>query len=147
MPIIMQARTVIIQLPVYDGAAMPAGRPAKHERSAFGERLFNARVAAGLSQAQVAEALGVTQPSYADWERRSVALKPEYLPKLAEMLGVSVDELVGKAAAKRGMAAKAAAPAGRARQVFDAVLKLPRKQQAKVLEMAEGFLALHAQTA
>ena len=37
-----------------------------------------------------------------------------------------------------------AAPAGRARQVFDAVLKLPRKQQAKVVEMAEGFLALHA---
>jgi len=28
--------------------------------------------------------------------------------------------------------------------VFDAVLKLPRKQQAKVVEMAEGFLALHA---
>ncbi len=30
------------------------------------------------------------------------------------------------------------------RQVFDAVLKLPRKQQAKVVEMAEGFPALHA---
>ena len=36
------------------------------------------------------------------------------------------------------------APAGRPRQVFDAVLKLPRKQQAKVVEMAEGFLALRA---
>ena len=37
-----------------------------------------------------------------------------------------------------------AAPAGRARQKIDAVLNLPRKQQAKVVEMAEGFLALHA---
>ena len=99
-----------------------------------------ARQQAGLSQLQVASVLGVTQPSYADWERRSVALKPEYLPKLAEMLGVSVDYLVGKEPAIR----PSAAPAGRARQVFDAVLKLPRKQQAKVVEMAEGFLALHA---
>lgn len=139
----MQADSVIFQHPVYHGGTMPAGRPAKHERSAFGERLFNARVQAGLSQAQVAEALGVTQPSYADWERRSVALKPEYLPKLADMLNVPIDHLVGKGPAKRS---KAAAPAGRARQVFDAVLKLPRKQQAKVIEMAEGFLSLHGKT-
>lgn len=34
--------------------------------------------------------------------------------------------------------------ANRARQVFDALLKLPRKQQAKVVEIAEGLLALHA---
>jgi hypothetical protein len=31
--------------------------------------------------------------------------------------------------------------------VFDTVLKLPRKQQAKVVEMAERFLALHAKPA
>ena len=109
---------------------MPAGRPSKHARSPFGARLHLARQQAGLSQLQVAGVLGVTQPSYADWERRSVALKPEYLPKLAEMLGVSVDYLVGKEPAKR----PPAAPAGRARQVFDAVLKLPRKQQAKVVK-------------
>ena len=119
---------------------MPAGRPSKHDRSPFGTRLHSARQQAGLSQLQIANALGITQPSYADWERRSVALKPEYLPKLAELLGVSVDYLVGKDPAKR----PPAAPTGRARQVFDAVLKLPRKQQAKVVEMAEGFLALHA---
>ena len=136
----MQAKSVIFHVPGYDGRTMPAGRPSKHVRSPFGARLHLARQQAGLSQLQVAGVLGVTQPSYADWERRSVALKPEYLPKLAEMLGVSVDYLVGKEPAKR----PPAAPAGRARQVFDAVLKLPRKQQAKVVEMAEGFLALHA---
>ena len=136
----MQVNSVIIQTPGYDDGAMPAGRPSKHDRSPFGTRLHAARQQAGLSQLQVANALGITQPSYADWERRSVALKPEYLPKLAEMLGVSVDYLVGKESVER----PTSAPAGRARQVFDAVLKLPRKQQAKVVEMAEGFLALHA---
>ena len=40
----------------------------------------------------------------------------------------------------------AVVPDGLARRVFDAVLKLPRKQQAKVIEMAEGFLALHQKT-
>lgn len=134
----MQVKTVIPEVAVYNGGAMPSGRPAKDQnRSPFGERLYAARLEAGLSQIQVSEALGVTQPSYADWERRSVSLKPEYLPTLAELLNVSVDYLVGKEPAKR----RAAAPAGRARQVFDAVLKLPRKQQAKVVEMAEAFLA------
>lgn len=136
----MQAQTVIRQNDVYHGGDMPSGRPAKDpQRSPFGQRLHAARVEAGLSQTQVAEALGVTQPSYADWERRSVSLKPEHLPKLAELLNVTVDYLVGKEPAKQR---RGAAPAGRARQVFDAVLKLPRKQQAKVIEMAEAFLAL-----
>ena len=134
----MQVDSVIFSKPGYDDGAMPAGRPAKHERTPFGARLHEARIQSGLSQAQIAEALGITQPSYADWERRSVALKPEYLPKLAALLGVTVDYLVGAGSIKRGKNE----PASRARKVFEEVLKLPRKQQAKVVEMAEGFLSL-----
>lgn len=119
---------------------MPAGRPAKHRRSPFGERLVLARQQAGLSQTQVAEHLGITQPSYADWERRAVALKPEYLPKLAVLFGVSVDFLLGNEARKP----RGGGPSGRVRRVFEAVSRLPRKQQQKVVEMAEGFLALQA---
>ena len=134
----MQGQSVIFENGAYLWA-MPAGRPAKHQRSPFGERLYNARIQAGLSQTQIAEQLGITQPSYADWERRSVALKPEYLPKLAQILHVPVDYLLGaKNAARRDPG-----PAGKARQVFAAVSRLPRKQQQKVIEMAEGFLALH----
>lgn len=75
---------------------MSAGRPAKSERSAFGERLYQARLKKGLTQVDVANALGITQPSYADWERKSLALKPEYLAKLSEILDVSLEYLVGK---------------------------------------------------
>jgi len=133
----MQADSVIFQHLGYGGDTMPAGRPAKHDRTPFGTRLHAARVQAGLSQSQIAEALDITQPSYADWERRSVALKPDYLPKLAALLGVSVDYLVGAGTIKKSE------PASRARKVFEEVLKLPRKQQVKVVEMAEGFLSLH----
>ena len=53
------------------------GRPAKSKRTEFGERLVTARQQAGLSQAQGAEKLGITQQSYGGWERRETALKPE----------------------------------------------------------------------
>ena len=135
----MQVQTVIHLGDPYT-ADMPAGRPAKHQRSPFGERLVIARQQAGLSQIQVAERLGITQPSYADWERRVVALKPEYLPKLATLLHVSVDYLLGNEAKKP----RNSGPSGRVRRVFEAVSRLPRKQQQKVVEMAEGFLALQA---
>ena len=50
--------------------AMKTGRPSKLERTAFGARLHAAREAAGLSQAQVADKLDITQAAYAFWERR-----------------------------------------------------------------------------
>lgn len=120
-------------------AALSCSQMYKVETRPPGPHLYNARLQAGLSQTQIAEQLDITQPSYADWERRSVALKPEYLPKLAQILNVPVDYLLGaKSTARRGPG-----PAGKARQVFAAVSRLPRKQQQKVIEMAEGFLALH----
>ena len=38
--------------------------------------------------------LGITQSTYAGWERRTTALKPEYISKLADALNVSVDHLL-----------------------------------------------------
>jgi len=118
---------------------MPGGRPPKHKRSPFGERLYAARVAAGLSQTQVAEKLGITQPSYADWERRMVALRPDHLPQLATILGVTVEQLLGaEPAPKRGNG-----PVGKARQMFERVSKLPRATQQRILANVEDALTAH----
>lgn len=118
---------------------MPGGRPPKHERSPFGERLYAARVAAGLSQTQVAEKLGITQPSYADWERRTVALRPDYLPKLAEIFDITVEQLLGiEERPKRGTG-----PVGRARQVFERVSQLPRATQQRILANVEDALTAY----
>ena len=95
----------------------------------------------------MAEKLGITQPSYADWERRTVALKPEYLPQLAALLGVGVRahegvdvlSLLGaQERAKRG-----AGPVGRARAVFERVSQLPRATQQRILANVEDALTAY----
>lgn len=116
--------------------AMQTGRPAKTKRSEFGTRLHAAREAAGLSQAAVAEKLGLAQQSYAAWERRNVALRADQLQQLAAILGVGSDQLLGQEPAKT----RAAGPVGKLRQVFERASKLPRAQQAKVAEFVEAFV-------
>lgn len=118
---------------------MPAGRPAATERTEFGSRLHEFRLQRGLSQRDVSEALGITQQSYAAWERKPVALKPDQLAALAQLLGCSVDDLLGLAPkpVKRG------GPTGRARQAFEQVSRLPRAQQRKIVEVVEALVGQH----
>lgn len=116
---------------------MITGRPAKTTRTEFGERVAAARQQLGLTQAQVAEELGITQQSYAGWERRHTALKPGHLRELARILKVSVDFLLGeKPSRQRGNG-----PAGKARRVFEAVSKLPRHQQQRIVSVVEALVA------
>ena len=122
------------ELPYTGG--MNTGRPAKRERTAFGERLHLLREAAGLSQQEVAGRLGITQPAYALWERRNASVRIEQLYQLADLFGVSVDELfypVTNGKARGG-------PVGRAKRVFEAVSKLPRHRQKQILDVADALL-------
>ncbi len=72
---------------------MKTGRPSTRKRTPFGERLYLLRMAAGLSQGQMAEGLGLTQKSFSWWERRNVALRPDQIEKLLELLNISANEL------------------------------------------------------
>ena len=134
----MQAYSVSLFSPGYsDDMAM--GRPAKSKRTEFGERLVTARQQAGLSQAQVAEKLGITQQSYGGWERRETALKPEHLVQLAATLNVTVDYLLGKENGRP----RSGGPAGKARQIFEQVSQLPRHQQQRVLQVVADMLTAY----
>lgn len=84
--------------------------------------------------------MGTTQPAIAYWERGAKRLRSDVVARLSEILGVSTDELLGTKT-RRPPAAK---PTGRARQLFDAVSKLPRRQQEKVFAILEPFVAQHA---
>ena len=133
----MQAFSLINSTGPY-AADMQAGRPSKHPRTAFGERLLAARLTAGLSQSQVAEQLGITQTSYADWERHPVALRPDQIEQITGILNVTVEQLYGpdpSAKARRG------GPIGKARQLFEQVSRLPRSQQQHVLRVVEDLLS------
>lgn len=117
---------------------MPGGRPPKsNQRTEFGQRLHDARLAKGLSQNQVADTLGITQPSYADWERSAVSLKPEYLPKLSQALGVSVDHLLG---IEQRLSRGTGGPTGKLRLLFEEANRLPRYQQQRVIAIVEDML-------
>jgi len=119
--------------------AMQTGRPAKHPRTPFGARVYSAREAAGLSQAEVAEQLGLSQNAYAMWERRPVALRPDQIEQLAAVLGVPVEALFGTIP----LPPKPPGPMGRAKKAFEAVSQLPRSQQGTVLDMVESLVRVH----
>lgn len=61
----------------------------------FSERLKKLRKEAGLTQVDVAEKLGISQPAYASWERGVKKPTQENLIKLSKILYVSVDYLLG----------------------------------------------------
>ena len=119
--------------------AMKTGRPSKQKRPEFGQRLHELREAAGLSQQQLADKLGMSQRAYSHWERRPVALRPDQLQSLASALSLPVETLLANGESKR----RGSGPAGKMRQLFEAASKLPRNQQEKILAILQPFVREH----
>ena len=61
----------------------------------FAECLKTLRKQVKLTQAQIAEKLDISQQAYASWERGAKKPTQENLVKIAQVLNVSVDYLVG----------------------------------------------------
>jgi len=119
------------------------GRPSQRARPEYGQHLAALREAAGLTQQQLAARLGVHQSNIAFWERWEKPPRGEVLPQLAAALGVSIDVLLGVAPPKP----KKQAAKGRLQRVFEDAAKLPRRQQDKVAEFVEAFVAQQAREA
>ena len=62
---------------------------------AFAVRLKELRKQAHLTQVELAKRLGIGQSSYADWERGKKKPTQENLVKIAQILNVTIDYLVG----------------------------------------------------
>ncbi len=135
----MQADSYIFSEGCY-AVGMTAGRPARKPRPTFGERLAKARQEAGLTQAQLAERIGVSQRVVTYWEREPVALRAEQLAQVADALSVSADSLLGRKNGKR----HTGGPAGKMRQLFQAASDLPRSQQQKVIDVLQPFITQHS---
>lgn len=58
-----------------------------------GENLKALRRAAGLTQDQVAEHLGIGGPAVSSWERDKSLPDPDRLPMLAELYGVEISDV------------------------------------------------------
>jgi transcriptional regulator with XRE-family HTH domain len=93
------------------------------------------REATGLSVRELARQIGESPTNVSYWERSGQIPRSDVLAAMSKALAVTVEELLGEAKPKR-----VAAPAGKARQLFEAVSKLPRRQQQKILEVVEDML-------
>ena len=96
------------------------------------------REKAEISVRELARLLEIHHTNIVYWEKTGRIAKVELLPDIAQVLGVSIEELLGLPKPRN-----ANMPGGKLGQVFRKVSELPRSQQQKVIEMAEGFLALH----
>ncbi len=131
----MQAFPLTTETPVYT-PAMQTGRPAKKERTAFGQRRNALREQAGLSQQQLADRIGLTQRAYAYWERHPVALRPDQLLKVADALNVSVEDLVGTNGKKK----RGTGPTGKMKQLSRLPLNFPAASNKRLLHCLKPSL-------
>jgi transcriptional regulator with XRE-family HTH domain len=115
-----------------------------------GMKLAELRKDAGLSQYELAAYVGVPQANIAFWERSEKPPRSEVLPKMAEALGVSVEALliVGDEKSLKRKATKSSnrRPAGKVREVFDRVSKLPRRQQEHIVNWVSAYVSQYEQS-
>jgi transcriptional regulator with XRE-family HTH domain len=103
----------------------------------LGARIAQLRKDAGLSQQAVADALELAQQTYANYEVARARPPVSMLPVLAELFGVSVEELLGlhkNGAGKRG-------PTPLLQKQIERLNRLPKAQQKIVLKMLDGVLS------
>lgn len=74
---------------------MSEGRKAPRERGNKSP-ITAARMAAGLTQGQLAEAIGCTQKDVSRWERGVYSPRIDVLAKMAGALGCSLEDLIDK---------------------------------------------------
>jgi transcriptional regulator with XRE-family HTH domain len=98
----------------------------------LGKKLAALRKARGLTQQQLADALGASQSVVAYYERRAENPSLEVLQKLATFYGVSVSELLTE-----GMNVEPRKRLGRPSALeerVERVRRLPRSEQARIID-------------
>lgn len=110
----------------------------------MGELISNLRKEKGMTQKELAQQLNITDKAVSKWERNLAYPDTGSIPKLAEILGISVDQLMsGKVAASDGHC--------RTNDIMDLILKaIPTAMGVAVaitpllgeLDMKSGFSML-----
>ncbi len=104
----------------------------------LGARIAELRKASHITQVQLAEALGVSQPTINAYESGYRRVPVSTLPLLARTLGVSVEQLIG---APQSAAARKRGPAPKIQQHLERISTLPKPRQRAMLDVIEALLA------
>ena len=110
------------------------------ERAFFiqlGERITRLRKDQGITQVQLAEQLGVSQQTVTAYESGRRRVPISHLPRLAGLLCVSVETLIGQPAASAGKRG----PTPILLQQLERLHALPKAKQRMVSEVLDSLLA------
>ena len=101
----------------------------------LGQRIAARRKERRLTQTQLAEFLGFSQPQVHGFETGTRRIPVTLLPALSEYLGLSVEELLGISSqgGRRGRPSKL-------EKQFEVVTRLPRKKQELVSTMLDAII-------
>ena len=117
-----------------------AGRPSFKKPTEYGARLARLRKEAGLSQVQLAKLLDIPQRTLSFYERQADHIPSTLLPKLAQTLGVTIEEVLGltnDSNCRRG-------PKSKLERMLEDVRKLPRSDQQFVVKFLDQVLSRKA---
>jgi len=104
----------------------------------LGRRIARLRRDRGLTQVELAERLGVTQPAVSDYENDDIRLPADVVIQIARILGVSTDELLGL---KETQTASGSSRNRRLYRRLQEIEKLPRRDQQALLRTIEAFIS------
>jgi transcriptional regulator with XRE-family HTH domain len=107
------------------------------ETAKFGERLAQLRKAAGYTQVELAQELGISQRMVAYHESPNANPPVNLLPRIAQALGITIDELFGRPT-KRRLAKQEGD--SRLRRRLLALEKLDVAEKRQVLQLLDAFI-------
>ena len=97
--------------------------------------LTKMREDAGLTVRGLAGQLGISHVTILKWEKAGRVSKTEFLVPMSQILGVTIEDLLGQPTPRRN-----SAPGGKLGQVFREVSELPRSQQNRIISFVEDML-------
>jgi transcriptional regulator with XRE-family HTH domain len=114
------------------------GQKASNTEPSPGQRVAQLRRECGLTQQEMAKRLGVSQPVVSDYKCGALRLHGELIAKLAEILAVSADEILGLTPRTDRSGALKNRKLHRRLQQLD---RLPPRDQQALLRTIDAFLA------
>ena len=113
----------------------------KRPDSDFGKRLVALRRARGLTQVQLAEAIGATQRAISYYETEASYPPAPVVVDLARGLGVTTDELFGLKKPPKALQQEPDAETRRLWKKFQQVMALPERDQRAVMRLINSLNA------
>lgn len=106
----------------------------------LGGQIAQRRKAVGMTQTDLAQELGIAQQTMAHYEGGTSRIAVAMLPKVARVLRVPVEELIGTSSkpkpGKRG-------PAPKLQRQLEQIQTLPKAKQRAITQVLDSVLAAH----